>query len=283
MMYEIERMTFDEVQGLLNKGVSIVIVPVGATEQHGYGAPLATDTYAAELVSKRVAEKLECFYAPVLPYGSATESRGYPGTITLTPLTLALVIKEIGNSLASEGFTNIVFISGHGGNAGPLRTGAREVKDTHPECTVIHGSCWSGIGKSPRYNELWEKWGKGLASRAFFGHGGPIELAIDMVVNEKDVKLDKIRGPGKLTHPDKVIANEANSLYVESDMMEMAGPPGAYAGFAEVTPELGEDIIEAGAVQLAEDIKKAIQYFGAEGRKVHLPGEFAQPRKDGKA
>src|SRR3990170_6404725 len=105
-------MTFDEVGKKLAEGVTTIVIPVGVVEQHGYAAPLGTDTYGAALISRRVAEKLNCFCAPALAYGSALESRPYAGTISLQLITLAQVLKEIGLSLAKQGFKTIVFING---------------------------------------------------------------------------------------------------------------------------------------------------------------------------
>ena len=57
-MAELDRMTYDEVEAYLASGEGIVVLPVGATEEHGPHGALGTDTFAAAIVARKVAERL---------------------------------------------------------------------------------------------------------------------------------------------------------------------------------------------------------------------------------
>ena len=56
-----------------------VIVPVGATEQHGPHAPFGTDSILATEVSVRLARRIDAIVAPTLTYGVSGDHAGYPG------------------------------------------------------------------------------------------------------------------------------------------------------------------------------------------------------------
>jgi len=109
-------MTRDEYIGRIKNGV--VILPVGATEQHGYHLPLGVDMYEAFEGAKLIAEKVNGVVAPPLAYGykSLQKSGGgqsYPGTTSLSGETLILVIKDLLLEFVRHGVKNIVVYNHH--------------------------------------------------------------------------------------------------------------------------------------------------------------------------
>lgn len=56
-------------------GVNTVILPLGATEQHGSHLPMGTDTWRAVALAERLAERLPVLVAPVIPIGCSDEHR----------------------------------------------------------------------------------------------------------------------------------------------------------------------------------------------------------------
>jgi len=109
----LSEMTVDEVRTVLKKN-SIVLIPMGCTEQHGYHLPLCTDTVTAKYVACAVGEKLGCVVAPAIPY---TFSGGeLPGTVNVSTQVLGLYVRDICRSFADMGFKRIVLVLGHGGS-----------------------------------------------------------------------------------------------------------------------------------------------------------------------
>lgn len=97
-----------------------LLVPLGSTEQHGPHLPLATDTAVAVAVAERLAAaRDDVLVAPALPYGSSGEHAGFPGTLSIGQAALELVVVELVRS--ADAFGAVVLVSGHGGNAEPLR------------------------------------------------------------------------------------------------------------------------------------------------------------------
>jgi len=123
--------TWSEVAGL-DKTNGVVILPIGAVEQHGHHLPLLTDTL---IVNRMLDAALAALPAdvvawtlPTLPYGKSNEHTGFPGTISLGAQTLMAVLHDIARSLADAGFRRLAFLNGHGGNAALLEVMAREIR-----------------------------------------------------------------------------------------------------------------------------------------------------------
>jgi mycofactocin precursor peptide peptidase len=110
-------LTWPEVSSMADG--SILAVPVGSTEQHGPHLPLGTDSAVAVALADRLAAaRRDVLVAPGLPYGSAGEHAGFAGTLSIGAAALEMVLVELGRS--ADAFAGVVFVSGHGGNAGPL-------------------------------------------------------------------------------------------------------------------------------------------------------------------
>ncbi len=99
---------------------AMLVVPLGAVEQHGPHLPLSTDTDIAVALCKRLAAaRLEVLIAPPIPYGSSGEHAAFPGTLSIGQDATELLLVELGRS-ACDTFPRLLFVSGHGGNAEPL-------------------------------------------------------------------------------------------------------------------------------------------------------------------
>ena len=95
----------------------LLLVPVGATEQHGPHLPLGTDTTVATTVAARAGVPV----APAVAFGASGEHEGFAGTISVGTETLAAVLVETGRS-ACRWAARLVFVNGHGGNLPALVT-----------------------------------------------------------------------------------------------------------------------------------------------------------------
>jgi mycofactocin system creatininase family protein len=101
-------------------GVSVLVVPVGSTEQHGPHLPFTVDTDIALELAERLAVAREwVVLAPPVHYGSSGEHAGFPGTLSIGRDAVELLLTELGRS--ADAFAAVAFVSGHGGNAVPVR------------------------------------------------------------------------------------------------------------------------------------------------------------------
>ena len=92
-----------------------VVLPLGTTQQHAF-LSLATDAFCAVRLATDAAQPLGVPVCPVLSYGLSPAFMGYPGTLTLTPKTYALVVAELLDSLAECGFRRILIVNGYRAN-----------------------------------------------------------------------------------------------------------------------------------------------------------------------
>lgn len=99
-------------------GTSVVILPVGSTEQHGPHLPLGCDALQVDEIAVRVAEQVGAIVAPTLPYGYRSGARSgggeiFSGTTSLSAEALTLTVRDILEALIRHGARRIVVLDGH--------------------------------------------------------------------------------------------------------------------------------------------------------------------------
>ncbi|MGZ4179668.1 MAG: mycofactocin biosynthesis peptidyl-dipeptidase MftE [Solirubrobacteraceae bacterium] len=128
------RLGFATFPELLGRVDIHLLIPLGATEQHGPHLPLNTDAVIAACVADAVAARRDdVAVAPALPYGSSGEHSGFPGTLSLGQSALEATLIELVRSAA--GFRDVTLVSWHGGNAEPV---ARAVAQLRAERRTVH-------------------------------------------------------------------------------------------------------------------------------------------------
>jgi creatinine amidohydrolase len=106
-------LTHVEARALARDRRAVVLLPLGAMEQHGPHLPLAVDWLGAEEIARRIAPHLRRggyrpVLAPALPYGVSTLALDWPGTVSLSEATLRRLVVEIVQALAGHGFRRFV-------------------------------------------------------------------------------------------------------------------------------------------------------------------------------
>ncbi|MDR1189487.1 MAG: mycofactocin biosynthesis peptidyl-dipeptidase MftE [Bifidobacteriaceae bacterium] len=122
-----------------------VLVPLGATEQHGPHLPLGVDALVASRVARDIANGLapyrQVWVAPALPFGSSGEHEFARGTISIGQAATKAVLIEATRSI-SRWAGEVIFVNAHGGNMAPLISAVRQLRSEAVEVSWI--SCRAG-------------------------------------------------------------------------------------------------------------------------------------------
>lgn len=111
-------LSWDEYQRRIQEEDAIVLLPVGAVEQHGHHLPLGTDLMMATYMARRAAENVGGVVAAPIAYGYRSQIRtgGGPhrgGTTNLDGLTLISLVKDVLKELVRHGARKLAVIDGH--------------------------------------------------------------------------------------------------------------------------------------------------------------------------
>jgi creatinine amidohydrolase len=112
----------------------VVIIPIGHTEQHGFHAPLSTDTLIIEAIGRGTAQAIseQAVCLPVTPYGVSTHRRSFPGTLNVGGRAFEDFWVAVVDTLAGRGFTRFYLLSGHGGSCSFLVNVVKYAGERHP-------------------------------------------------------------------------------------------------------------------------------------------------------
>lgn len=102
----------------LTAGPGVVLVPVGALEQHGPHLPMGTDAILSTSIATAVAEGTGALVAQPFAYGYKSQQKSgggnhLPGTTSLDAATLIGLARNLTVSLLRQEVRHIVFLNGH--------------------------------------------------------------------------------------------------------------------------------------------------------------------------
>ena len=135
------------------KDKTVVIIPLGATEQHGPHLPTQVDWRAAYEISMRAARLMagrqRALVTPAIPFGMSEHHMSLGGTLTLNFATMAAIIGCVVRSAARHGFERIFVLNGHGGNIAALETILTELT-SELKLPLAGGTYWHIAAESIR-------------------------------------------------------------------------------------------------------------------------------------
>ena len=236
---------------------SIVLVPVGAIEQHGPHLPMSVDWVIADESAKAVVEKLgddlDVWMIPALPYSKSNEHAWSPGTIWLSSTTLQHVLSDIGRCVANSGARRIVFMNGHGGNSTLLNVICRELRLEHGLLTfLVHAFVPPAYSNAPPEAEGSDEHGMGI-------HGGYRETSVFMHLRPDlvDMSLAERNVPEWLTENDHVRFGGAVQFgWLSNDF----GPVGHIGDPTSASAEVGKVLFEEAVDMVCDQMREIAEF-----------------------
>jgi creatinine amidohydrolase len=235
----------------------VVILPLGATEQHGPHLPPSTDLDIGEgLVAaafRRLPDDADVWTLPPVTIGASQEHARFPGTLSVTTEQLIRSIVEQGAALARSGVRRFVLSNSHGGNRHAMEAAGLSLRAEH-ELLVVKASYFRFA--RPTDVELPEtEWRHGL-------HGGAVETAMMLHLRPDLVRADAIADfPSLGARLEQTLRHlgpegEASFSWLADDL----NPQGVVGDATLATAATGERLVEHYGRILAEVIMDAREF-----------------------
>ena len=180
-----ERLTSPESAAL---ATDTVVIPVGAIEQHGPHLPMCTDTTIATYVARGVSALTGVAVAPSPNYGVSGSHGGLPGTLSLRPETLVMVLDDLVESLYLAGMRQFVLLNAHTWNAAPMEICADKLRVRHDDVrvrSIFYVTMYPGSEVDGRVT-----YGRGLMHANYFETSLMLHIDPDAVHLERAVSVE---------------------------------------------------------------------------------------------
>jgi len=227
---------------------TVVVLPVGAVEQHGPHLPVGVDAMLNEGLVRETLTLLPkdfpVLVLPPLPVGWSDEHGRFPGTLSIGPETLTAVWCDIGASVAASGFRRLVIFNSHGGQTEIAKIVSRKLRIAH-ELLAVAANWYALIDLAAIFGE---------AERRHGIHAGAIETSMIMHLHPDLVHADRI---ADFPSSGVEIAQQYNRLgptgatpfgWMTEDLHES----GAVGNAALADPVTGKRVVEDAAQAFAE-------------------------------
>ncbi|HMB95172.1 MAG TPA: creatininase family protein [Tepidisphaeraceae bacterium] len=177
-------LTWPEIAKHRDGGGDMVLLPLGATEQHGPHLPVNVDSIFAESFCLYASAKTGVPVLPTITYGcSLGHTDHWPGTISLMPETVSTIIREMSDFLIRTGFKRLLIVNSHWGNTSSLRCAIDRIRFEHSEHFQI--------GLRNTFEITRSVWNQFIDDGEDF-HANRAETALMLFIDPQSVRSDMI-------------------------------------------------------------------------------------------
>jgi len=237
--------TWPELQESIKKD-TLIIIPVGTTEEHGRHLPVETDAIIAEMFGREIGKALEgkipvLVTRPIYFGYSMDIVTKWPGTVKIRSRVFMDYMFDIIDAMMSMGFNKIALLDCHGNHDGLLRTVMREIADKHGKFICI-------LAPAKLCEPVYKKMKKDPVGDI---HGGEWETSMilayrpELVNKNEYTRVDAIRCNNELRGP-------VSTWGLQKTKTGLFGDP-TYA-----SAELGEACLKAG---VEEGVRILTQFY----------------------
>ena len=207
---------------------SIVLLPLGAVEQHGPQLPLDTDTVVPRALCLELASRLPGIVAPPFAYGYKSQpntggGETFPGTTSFDGATFTSCVRDIVRALVDKGVRSIALVNGNYENTYFAIEGidlALRDLGRPAGVKVLHVNWWEQLTPAD-LDEAFAGFPGGFPGwRA--EHAGIVETSLMMALDPNRVQPDRIPEPAPQPLPTYTILPEPQSLVPSSGVLATA-------------------------------------------------------------
>lgn len=183
---------------------TVIVIPTGATEQHGDHLPLGFDYLAVNQIAIRaaetVSEKIPVIVTPVASVGCSDHHKAYQGTLSLNHYTFINYLFDVSISLIAHQFEKILFLNGHGGNTAALEIVLNRIKNETGIKLAVLANYWNLCKEEiERYRET---------DAGGMGHAGEFETSLALYLFPHLVQVDEMQK----SYPNRRLLRETLDL-----------------------------------------------------------------------
>ena len=234
---------------------SLLILPIGTTEEHGPHMPVDADARIAEACGQRLAEAL----APEIPlllmdtirYGYSMKiMKQWPGTIVVRSRVFMDMVFDICKSTLDMGFDKLALLDCHGHHSGPLNTVSRELCDATDKAiavispAVLSRDEFNAVRKSEQGGAI---------------HAGEWETSILLHISPEVVDMSKATDVDTMRYHSDFVAGDGfkgRQRVVWSTWYLQASQTGTYGTPTVATAETGKIIMDAVTANAGQFLKE---------------------------
>jgi creatinine amidohydrolase/Fe(II)-dependent formamide hydrolase-like protein/predicted N-acetyltransferase YhbS len=243
----------------------ILVLPVGACEQHGTHLPLDTDAIQADFFGHMIAAGLDAALLPTIRIATSMEHTGFRGSFSLRPETLMQIVRDIADEAGRQGFRILVIANAHGGNHALVPV-CRDINRRDGPLKILIVNVWE-------FPDSASQPARGQPGPDF--HANAYETSIML-----HIRPDLVRRPwldaDSTPRQRELVQADLTSFGVGhfSDSGVIGWPSGA-------TPEQGRMLVESIRVRLLEHIRNRVERLRATWRYAGPGGLAIRPLSDG--
>ena len=232
---------------------SVVLLPVGAIEQHGPHLPMSVDAVIADEVAsallETVGDDIDLWLLPTLTVSKSNEHAWSPGTLWLSAGTMLRVLDDLASCVATTSARRLVLLNAHGGNSSLLSVACRDIRVKHGLLTfLVHPWTPPASGGPSTEEEL----GMGI-------HGSRNETSVFAHLRPGEVDMSRAvrRVPEWLAENRWVrFGGPVQFGWTSRDF----GPDGHIGDPTGADPELGKKLFEDAVVALADQLREISRF-----------------------
>ena len=195
----IEDLTSPELKRAIDAGRTVVLVPIGGTEQNGPHMTLGKHNARVRALAERIAQTLgDALVAPVVAYvpegGVAPPAAHmrFPGTITVPDAAFETTLEYAARSFRLHGFRDIVLLGDHGTYQKDLRAVADRLNREWAATPVrVHAVEEYYRAAGPDYAKLLEK--RGYRADEIGTHAALADTSLSLAINPQSVRTDQLQ------------------------------------------------------------------------------------------
>jgi len=237
----LEDLTWTELRDEVHAGKTVVIIPVGGTEQSGPAIALGKHNVRVKALAEKIAQTLgDALVAPVIAYvpegglNPPTAHMRFSGTITVPDDTFEKTLEYAARSFKLHGFRDVVFFGDHGGYQKDLTTVAQRL-NREWAATPVRAHAIEEYYRASETTYVQALRDRGYRDSEIGTHAGLADTSLTLALDPRLVRMDRLRSATQLGRAEGVYGDPHRS-----------------------SAELGQLGVDAIVTQTADAIRKAV-------------------------